>query len=964
MSEQEQALALARWEDQHEVSRKFRFNFKNFWLGRAEDGTSIGYGDDRHICLVSGSRGGKGTSVIVNNLCFWPGSAVVIDPKGENATITAARRGQGNHYCEGMGQHVIVLDPFKAAKVDDLYRSSFNPLDALDPTDERCIDDAARIANALVVVREDSKDPFFDESARSLVKALILHVLTAPEFDEDQRTLSMIHDLLKRGDWRIAQAMQDEGETEVSGHKALFQSMELNDAFEGVVAGNGSRYLAMLQNAPKTFDNVLQAALINTEFLDSPGMRRVVRHSSFDLSQLKNDPRGVSLYLSLPQDYMDTHYRWLRLMVMLTIAAMQKPRPDDPDEPQTDRPITATGHPTLFVLDEFAGLKRMPAIENAVAQLAGFGVKLFFVLQSLEQLKAAYKDNWETFLSNAGLKIFFSIEDHFTRKYVSDLMGMAEIIRSTESESQGTSETESVATGTSRTESRSSGTSRSQNSSRTEGTSDTVNTGRNWGTSRSQSEGENWGENWGESEGVSESKNWSRGGSSGVSYRESSSFFGLFKAIDTASVTYSSGTNFSFGGSTSTNFNRSKGGSRGGSTGTTSGTSEGRSDGRSQGRSEGVSHGESFSTTDGVSHGTSESETRTQGMGRSSTTSRNQGIHQRPLLRPEEFGKLFARVDDKDHEAFPGFALVLINAADPLVVRRCNYFDDAQFIDWFIPHPNHKFDPAVSVQIGRIRQFVDKLVAAATPVSGEPEIGVWRVARQEVVASGDVLFDIDHVPRDGRKIHIHAPCDGKAMMLSSLASLAAFPGELWPNLDTGQLFLLKHYPGKGGRQIDPIAELRDACDRLDIVPEPERPLAESVKSPPITNPWPALLLALLSVAIVAGVVGGIWWAWSTYPAQTLWTVGIVVGVPAVVALVIGVLKLSKWLDYEHDIEAETQWKAVGVLAVFSAIGGIVWLTVHYWGPIVEFIKAVMGFALVCVVIAGLAKLFGKKKTSA
>lgn len=35
-------------------------------------------------------RGGKGTSIIVNNLCFWPGSAVVIDPKGENATVTAA----------------------------------------------------------------------------------------------------------------------------------------------------------------------------------------------------------------------------------------------------------------------------------------------------------------------------------------------------------------------------------------------------------------------------------------------------------------------------------------------------------------------------------------------------------------------------------------------------------------------------------------------------------------------------------------------------------------------------------------------------------------------------------------------------------------------------------------------------------------------------------------------------------
>lgn len=36
-----------------------------------------------------------------------------------------------------------------------------------------------------------------------------------------------------------------------------------------------------------------------------------------------------------------------------------------------------TGHPTLFLLDEFPGLKRMEVIENAVAQAAGFGVKFF-----------------------------------------------------------------------------------------------------------------------------------------------------------------------------------------------------------------------------------------------------------------------------------------------------------------------------------------------------------------------------------------------------------------------------------------------------------------------------------------------------------------------------------------------------------------------------------------------------------
>ena len=106
-----------------------------------------------------------------------------------------------------------------------------------------------------------------------------------------------------------------------------------------------------------------------------------------------------------------------------------------------------------MVLDEFAGLKRMEVIETAAAQIAGYGVKLFFVLQSLEQLKAVYKDNWETFLANSGLKLFFNLEDNFSRDYVSKLIGETEVIREVRSESDSTSESESTSRSVSRSES-------------------------------------------------------------------------------------------------------------------------------------------------------------------------------------------------------------------------------------------------------------------------------------------------------------------------------------------------------------------------------------------------------------------------------------------------------------------------------------------------------------------------------
>jgi type IV secretory pathway TraG/TraD family ATPase VirD4 len=74
-----------------------------------------------------------------------------------------------------------------------------------------------------------------------------------------------------------------------------------------------------------------------------------------------------------------------------------------------------------------------------------FGVKLSFVLRSLEQLKFTYKDNWETFLANAGLKVFFSIEDYFRQEHASKLVEETEILPEVQPSNESQSENESHA---------------------------------------------------------------------------------------------------------------------------------------------------------------------------------------------------------------------------------------------------------------------------------------------------------------------------------------------------------------------------------------------------------------------------------------------------------------------------------------------------------------------------------------
>ena len=197
-------LGTARWMAPEAAVEKFRYPDSLFsgrvWIGEGFDQQTspLGYQDDRHVCLVSGSRGGKGVGVIVPNLCFWPGSCIVVDPKGENATVTARRRGGGSEYTHSLGQKVCILDPFDEVQLPAPLKARYNPLDAIDPKSDFAIDDAGRIAAALVVI-ESHNDPYWEQAARNLIKGLILHVLSARTFN-GQRNLVTVRRLLTQGD--------------------------------------------------------------------------------------------------------------------------------------------------------------------------------------------------------------------------------------------------------------------------------------------------------------------------------------------------------------------------------------------------------------------------------------------------------------------------------------------------------------------------------------------------------------------------------------------------------------------------------------------------------------------------------------------------------------------------------------------------------------------------------------------
>jgi len=65
-------------------------------LGRSvEDNSVVVYDGENGLVTVGGAGSSKGRGLVIPNLLSWPDSVVVIDPGGNSATVTSARRGNG-----------------------------------------------------------------------------------------------------------------------------------------------------------------------------------------------------------------------------------------------------------------------------------------------------------------------------------------------------------------------------------------------------------------------------------------------------------------------------------------------------------------------------------------------------------------------------------------------------------------------------------------------------------------------------------------------------------------------------------------------------------------------------------------------------------------------------------------------------------------------------------------------------
>ena len=337
-----------------------------------------------HALTFGATRSGKNVGAIIPALLTYNGSAVVIDPKGENSWVTAPRR-------RAMGQRVVILDPWGevnrryAAGAPTEQITRFNPLSVLDPADSEFADDVALLADALIT--PSGGDTHWTDSARELLAGLIAAVV---ERRPGTATLRDVRRLILLDQTEFAAAI------------AIFEA--------GNPDGLGSRKLASFKVANREVDSIRSTARTQTAFLESTSLADGMETDdpAFDLAELATG--WTTLYLVLPVDRLQSHGRWLRLVLTLALRAIAR------------QPIPPA-NPVLFLLDEMGTVGRLSMVEQAFGLMAGLGVRLWGFLQDLNQMKRDYPESWETFIANSAVIQILNARDQTTCEYFSEYFG-------------------------------------------------------------------------------------------------------------------------------------------------------------------------------------------------------------------------------------------------------------------------------------------------------------------------------------------------------------------------------------------------------------------------------------------------------------------------------------------------------------------------------------------------------------
>ncbi|HVP46107.1 MAG TPA: type IV secretory system conjugative DNA transfer family protein [Bryobacteraceae bacterium] len=387
----EPVLGSARYATEKDCRKRGLFRGKGVRIGYGPRGRrALYYPGFGHILTIAAARMGKGATLICNALLSWRYSALVIDPKAENAAVTG-------HYRRRFGK-VYVLNPFGilADSLKGLKVGRLNPMAVLDVGSRSFHASCDKLAAALVW--DEGRDGLhFTTAARMLVSGVIAAVMRyGAEGEQNLVTVARI----------------------ISGpHFFGFCRRVVQSTTDPFIVQKLGRFAAQGAENIREVVDVVSTAITQLGFIGNAAIADCLSGSDFRFSDLARKA-GTTVFICLPLNMLDVCDKFFRLILETALMDL------------LSEGRRGMRRRVLAVIDEMAQLgPQMKSLENAMGMAAGAaGLQLWCVLQDLSQLKGMFPQTWETFIQNCGATLWFGARDQTTRTYVSALAGTREVV--------------------------------------------------------------------------------------------------------------------------------------------------------------------------------------------------------------------------------------------------------------------------------------------------------------------------------------------------------------------------------------------------------------------------------------------------------------------------------------------------------------------------------------------------------
>ena len=352
--------------------------------------------------IVGGSGSGKTRFLAKPNLMLANASFIVTDPKGEML------RAVGNLFLEE-GYVLRVFDLIDPSKSD-----CYNPFCYIrkDADVFKLIDNFIKNTTPKGA---KANDPFWEKSETALDAALMLYLLhEAPPEDQNMETILY---MIENG------GAKEEDDDYQSPLDLLFEALEEEQPDHIAVR----QYHIFKQAAGKTAKSILVSAAVRLASFTLPEIQRITASDDMELGKLGE--RKQAIFCIIP----DSNDASLNFLVgMLYTQAFQELYYQADKVHHGALPV-----PVRLMFDEFANVALPDGYARLQATMRSRNIMSIIILQNISQLKALFKDEWESIVGNADSFIYLGGNEQSTHKYISELLGKETIDTKTSSQSKG-----------------------------------------------------------------------------------------------------------------------------------------------------------------------------------------------------------------------------------------------------------------------------------------------------------------------------------------------------------------------------------------------------------------------------------------------------------------------------------------------------------------------------------------------